>query len=282
MNLQVRPGLSKLAFLPIVTTLMLITCSPPSYAGTPSFLCSKAKTWVEKTICGSDRLSGLDLELATVYARLLRVTSGDTEKNLTSGQRKWWSARGECSKQQDPVACLEDRYTARIAALKEHPNYTEARPGPVELAPENISVAGQGWAKSLSRYLKAIRACMRKAPGDVKVVTAGWDDDEHDQAAGVRMRGPANENWVCVAKRNGTEVISLREANNLETLPEEGPLFYPDPSTPPKGACGKPVQILDENDAPTGWLGPACNPKPAQNVTPQSGDPQGDPESAVR
>jgi len=220
--------------------------------------------------------------LATVYARLLRVTSGDTEKNLTSGQRKWWAARGECSKQQDPIACLEDRYTARIAALKEHPDYTEARPGPVELAPENISSAGQGWAKSLSRHLKAIRVCMRKAPGEVKVVTAGWDDDEHEQAVGVRMRGPANENWVCVAKRNGAEVISFREANNLETLPEEGPLFYPDPSTPPKGACGKPVQILDENDAPTGWLGPTCNPKPAQNAKPQSVKPQGDPENAVR
>ena len=95
----------------------------------------------------SDRLSSLDLELATVYARLLRVTSGDTEKNLTSGQRKWWAARGECSKQQDPVACLEDKYTARIAALKEHPDYTEARPGPVELHRKTF-VAGQGWAKS--------------------------------------------------------------------------------------------------------------------------------------
>ena len=23
-------------------------------------------------------------------------------------------------------------------------------------------------------------------------------------------------------------------------------------------ACGKPIQILDENDAPSGWLGPGC------------------------
>jgi len=257
--------------------LMLIACDASAQAATPSFLCSKAKTWVEKTICASERLSNLDLELATAYARLLRVTSGDAEKALTSGQRKWWAARGECSKQVDPVACLEDRYTGRIAALKEHPDYTEARPGPVELAPENISSARHGWAKSLSRYLKAIRACMRKAPGNVKAVTAGWDDEEHEQAVGVRMRGPANEIWVCVARRNGTEVISLREANNLEMLPEEGPLFYPDPSAPPAAACGKPVQILDENDTPTGWLGPACSPKP-----PPSAKPPSDPESAVR
>lgn len=265
------------ASLQLAVALVLIACWAPSQAATPSFLCSKAKTWVEKTICASDRLSSLDLELATVYARLLRVSSGDKEKTLTAGQRKWWATRGECSKQADPVACLEDRYSSRIAALKEHPDYTELHPGPVELTPENIASAGQGWTKSLSRYLKAIRVCMRKAPGSVKAVTAGWDDQQYDQAVGMRMRGPANENWVCVAQRNGSEVISLREANNLEMLPEEGPLFYPDPTAPPGGACGKPVQILDENDAPTGWLGPVCTPKQGQPAKPPR-----DPESAVR
>ena len=50
-------------------------------SATPSFLCSKGKTWVEKTICGSERLSELYLELATVYARLLRVTAGAAENS---------------------------------------------------------------------------------------------------------------------------------------------------------------------------------------------------------
>jgi uncharacterized protein len=65
-----------------------LALAPASRAATPSFLCSKAKTWVEKTICASEQLSELDLELATVYARLLRVTSGDSERTLSAEQRR--------------------------------------------------------------------------------------------------------------------------------------------------------------------------------------------------
>ncbi len=71
---------------------------------------------------------------------------------------------------------------------------------------------------------------------------------------------------MCVARRNGSEVLSLREANGLEPLPEEGPLFFPDPTAPPAGACGKPVQVLDEFDAPAGWLGPVCHPPAARQA----------------
>jgi hypothetical protein len=58
--------------------------------------------------------------------------------------------------------------------------------------------------------------------------------------------------------RNGSQVLSFRETNIYEPLPPEGPLFYPDPTAPPAGACGKPVQVLDEYEAPVGWLGPQC------------------------
>jgi len=231
-------------------------------AATPSFLCSKARSWLEKTICASERLSDLDLELATVYARLLRVASPASEKALSAEQRRWWAKRDECRRQPEPGQCLDSRYVERIAELKARPDYTELRPGPVELPPEQLSAVGQGWSKSLSRYLKAVRACLRRAPGPVKVISAGWDQTEPENSVGLRMRGPQGENWVCSARRNGLQVLSLREANEFEPLPAEGPLFYPDPSAPPAGACGKPVQVLDEFDAPAGWLGPQC-PAPA-------------------
>ena len=228
------------------------------HAATPSFLCSKARTWVEKTICASERLSDLDLELATVYARLLRVSTGNAEKTLAADQHRWWATRDECRRQAQPGECLETRYVQRIALLKARPDYTELRPGPVELPPERLSAVGEGWSKSLSRYLKAMRACLRRAPAAVKVIGAGWEETGAEPSVGLRMRGPRDEIWVCTATRNGAQVLSFREANLYEPLPAEGPLFYPDPTAPPAGACGTPVQVLDEYDAPVGWIGPQC------------------------
>lgn len=230
-------------------------------AATPSFLCSKARTWVEKTICASEQLSELDLELATVYARLLQVTSDSAERALTAEQRRWWAARTECQKQAEPAQCLEARYAQRIAALRARPDYAERQPGRnLELPPEAISAAGEGWSRSLSQYLRAIRTCLRQAPGPVAWIGSAWDDPEQEQAVAMRMRSGNGETWVCIARRNGSEVLALRGANEYESLPPEGPLFYPDPTAVPASACGKPVQVLDQYEAPVGWIGPACAP----------------------
>jgi hypothetical protein len=246
----------------------LTLASSAAAGATPSFVCSKAKTWVEKTICASDRLSALDLELATVYARLLRVTSGETERALTAEQRRWWAARDECRREAIPPECLEWRYGNRIGALRNRPDYTEARPGPVELPAQAIAAAGEGWSRGLSGYVKAIRACLRKAPAPVSRVGNAWEDPEQEQAIALRMAGPAGDTWVCVARRNGSEVLSMRTVNAYEPLPPEGPLFYPDPTAPPAGACGKPVQVLDEHETAVGWIGPACEPSPGKATEP--------------
>ncbi len=246
--------------------LLWIAASP---AATPSFLCSKAKTWLEKTICASDRLCELDLELATVYARLLRVTTGDTNRKLAGEQNRWWASRNDCSKQADGAACLDALYSRRIDELRARPDFTEMRPTQIELPPERVATAAEGWAKSMSRYQKAVRACLRKTPATAKAVTAAWDDAERDNAIGVRMQGPNNEIWMCVASANGMQIHSLREANSYETLPEPGPIYYPDPSGPPADACGTPIQVLDKNDAPVGWLGPSCASKIAAPADPE-------------
>jgi uncharacterized protein len=245
-------------------------------AATPSFLCSKAKTWTEKTICASERLSELDMELAVAYARLLRTTAGEQQKALTRGQTRWWAARDECRKTKDPAICLEERYTSRIAALKEDPSYTEARAGPVESPPARLATVGEGWAKSLGRYRKPIRECLRRAREPIKAIGAVWARED-GETLGVRMRTSADDQIVCVVQRDGSRVLELRDANAYERLPEEGPIFYPDPNAAPADACGKPVQILDELDAPTGWLGPACAPKATKQA---DQPPQRDPEAA--
>ena len=266
MNLRIRISLLALLWAPCLWT----------QAATPSFVCSKAKTWTEKTICASERLSELDLELAVAYARLLRTTTGEQQKALTRGQTKWWAARDECRKTNDPTTCLEERYTSRIAALKEDPSYTEARPGPVELPPQRLATVGEGWARSLGRYLKPIRECLRRTREPVRAIGAVWARED-GETLGVRMRTASGFQMVCVVRRDASSVLEVRDANAYERLPEEGPIFYPDPSAAPADACGKPVQILDEVDAPSGWLGPSCAPKAA---TPADQTPQRDPEAA--
>src|SRR5687768_16262824 len=90
--------------------LILFLLSSPLFAA--SFDCSKASTPIEKTICGSPRLSALDDELAATYAAA-RKNGGDAVRR---SQRTWLAeTRAEC---EDYDECLEQVYLTRIAALR--------------------------------------------------------------------------------------------------------------------------------------------------------------------
>jgi len=79
----------------------------------PSFNCTKASTWTEKTICSDPQLSNLDGLLMVSYNKaLLDASNGDT---LKAKQREWLkSVRNECK----DVDCLKQAYTLRIDELK--------------------------------------------------------------------------------------------------------------------------------------------------------------------
>ena len=83
----------------------------------PSFNCNKAHTLVEKTICGTQRLSQLDLNLSTVYKKT--VTDN---KNIRTEQLAWIKQRNHCSTEEEIISCLENSYLLRIKQLK---NQTE-------------------------------------------------------------------------------------------------------------------------------------------------------------
>jgi uncharacterized protein len=222
-------------------------------AATPSFLCSKAKTWVEKTICASDRLSELDLELAVDYARILKVLSGDAEKAFTAEQRKWWGDRGSCQKESDPSGCLERRYKARIAELTGRPDYPGDQPRPREEFSEAlIKEAGKGWSQNMSVYMRAIRACAAEAKPAPRAVLAVWTEEEGELVL-MRLRGAAGEELVCIAKKDGKQP-NARTREPAETLPDAGPVLWLGAGAAPKEACGKPVQVIDTDDTPVGWL----------------------------
>jgi len=248
--------LTPVAIAAVVTTGMLLCVG--ARAGTPSFLCSKATTWVEKTICDSAHLSALDLELASVYANLLRTATPSSEPALTASQQRWWSSRDVCRKHASGTDCLDQRYARRIAELQARPDYSAQRPvRTIELPPEQLSAVGEGWSKSLSRYVKAIGACLLKAPAPVRWVGNAWDDTTYTDAVAMKLRGPDRQAWLCTARRNGVDVLAWHDIADQEDAFTDGPLYYPG-SASPADACGQPLKVLDESDVHIGWLGPTC------------------------
>jgi uncharacterized protein len=252
---QARSSNPRLYLLARCCAALLLFCGGAqcAQAGPPSFLCSKAKTWLEKTVCKSDRLSALDLEAAVAYARVLKVVSGSAARAFTGEQNKWWAARNLCQKDKDPDDCLAGRYEARIAELKGRPDYPGDEPHVREEFSEAlIKEAGKGWAQNMSAYMRAIRACVGKAAPRPRAVLAVWTEEE-GELVGMRLRGGAGEDYMCIAKKDGTQA-NVRKREPVETVPEAGPILWLGAAAAPKEACGKPLQVLDTDDTPIGWL----------------------------
>lgn len=223
-------------------------------AATPSFLCSKASTWVEKTICSSDRLSELDLDLAAVYARLLRGTDVNAKRSVESEQRKWWSERSQCQGNADPIACVEQSYTGRIAHLKARPDYPGDLPalGPTIIQESPIKEAGQGWARNLSEYVKAIKLCTASWRTPVRTVLSAWKEERGETIA-MWLKSDDGQNLLCHAAKNGSKLKSLRPQEAGEDLPTAGPILYIG-IYEPKDQCKKSTRVLDSTGSEFGWL----------------------------
>jgi len=221
-------------------------------AATPSFVCGKAKTWLEKTICGSERLSSLDLQLAVVYARLLKVTKDEDRRALEATQREWSASRQACKPDLDPVACLEERYTHRIAALESRPDYPGDAPlKDVQLPPQSVAVAGRGWTRDLSKLQRPIRACREEMPAPLAKVLAAWPTGD-EESYGMRVVDLNGQEWVCIAHQHGHKVFRFDKRDPAEALPDAGPVFHIGPKAPP--ACRGAVQVLDVNGKTAGWV----------------------------
>ena len=240
----------------IVVVLGMALCGSVT-AAAPSFLCSKAKSWTEKTICASDRLSALDLDLALVRSRMLDVLSGDAAKKFAAEYNTWWINLAECRTELDPDTCLAALYQTRIVEVRSRPDYPgDERKRHEEFSESMIKESGKGWSQNMSAYMKAIRACVAKPSPKPRAVLTVWTEEEGEIVM-MRLRGGAGEDLVCYAKKNGTEA-SVRKREAVETLPEAGPILWLGSGPPPKEACGKPVQVLDTDDTPVGWVADAA------------------------
>lgn len=83
---------------------------PPAHS--VSFDCAKATTSVEKSICGDDKLSQMDSDLAVAYKQALERS--DDKQKLVHEQRQWiQDVRNACA----DAICLTQAYTARLKQL---------------------------------------------------------------------------------------------------------------------------------------------------------------------
>jgi uncharacterized protein len=236
----------------LTAALALMLACTLAGAATPSFLCSKARTWLEKTICGSERLSALDLQLAVAYARLLKVTRGEERRALEAAQRDWSASRQACRQDLDPVACLEERYVKRIDALETRPDYPGDAPArDVELPPRSIALAGRGWTRDLSKLQRAMRACREEMPAPLAKVLAAWPAGD-EESYGMRVVDQNGQEWTCIAHMHGHKVFRFEKRDPGEALPDAGPVYHIGPKAP--SGCRGAVQVLDVNGKPAGWI----------------------------
>jgi uncharacterized protein len=89
----------------------------PAAAAQPSFDCDKAKSEVERLICGDDVLADLDLRLAKDFAQALARASADQVPGLRTSQRAWRTQMLKCAQTPDPRGCTLEAYTRRIDQL---------------------------------------------------------------------------------------------------------------------------------------------------------------------
>ena len=96
---------------PVLIIAAITVCGP---AHSASFDCAKAKTSVEKAICGDAKLSQLDSDLDRYYGVAIDALK-DGAPCLKSDERNWVkTVRDQCGAKAD---CLTNSYLGRLAAL---------------------------------------------------------------------------------------------------------------------------------------------------------------------
>jgi uncharacterized protein len=100
----------KLKYLAILFAIIF------NQAQATSFDCTKAKTSVEKAICGNFELSNLDEELARKYK--VAIQEHPLPDYIRSRQRDWLSLNAYCDRSKF-LTCLIDNYKERIKQLSD-------------------------------------------------------------------------------------------------------------------------------------------------------------------
>lgn len=85
----------------------------------PSFDCSTARSWSERTVCNNPNAAALDLEVSRLYRNAKAHTNDAGRAALKNAQLAWLRERENCKQYTDKNVCLLNAYTDRIAELRD-------------------------------------------------------------------------------------------------------------------------------------------------------------------
>jgi uncharacterized protein len=183
----------------LAATVGTLAIAPALHAaGRPSFDCSRASSWAERTICNDDTLCASDREMSAAFATR-RAALGDVgRQDLLTEQRRWLGRRGECRTAAMPVPCLEQLYRERIAALGGQRDPAPPPPD-VDPPPPARTAAAGAWAECrtdgdtadglcLDRLLAAATGAFGDAESAMLKRLAGADGAAPNPAAAEAFR----------------------------------------------------------------------------------------------
>ena len=112
--------------LVLASLSVLVLSTGTRDASAAGFDCKRAKSLVEKQICGVPELSRLDGEVAVLYTRTLAALAKDGATSLRAEQRGWLREREECEDMihgdpvimADALACIRRLMNARKERLQ--------------------------------------------------------------------------------------------------------------------------------------------------------------------
>lgn len=164
--------MKSLLFKAVLTAALVLAAASPASARGPSFDCTRAGSWTERTICADPELSALDEEMANAFAAARAATSGAERENLLPYHRNWLSRRAECwnASGTGQEACLKQRYLERIRELRD---IAAGRSDPTVPVPAPMAVPAATGAPSAPAASRAeeppvLRECRAATAGPVE------------------------------------------------------------------------------------------------------------------
>jgi uncharacterized protein len=178
-------------------------------AASPSFDCSKAGNWAEKTICQNDELAALDAWFSPLYGQVARRLAGKDLDDLKARRKAWLKGRDDCEAEADGAACLKTHYRAFMLRLELRFADLVEGTAAAQFANSPLGECAGGPLDCVERLIDAEEA--KLADAEAKADDAAAERDQADQNARAAER-LAESNVAWRAHRNAE--CKRREVNN--------------------------------------------------------------------
>jgi uncharacterized protein YecT (DUF1311 family) len=185
------------------------------HAASPSFDCSKAGTWAEKTICQNNELAALDAWFTPLYGQVAQRLAGKDLDDLKARRKAWLKGRDDCEAEADGTECLKTHYQWFTFQLELKFAELVESTGAAQFARSPLADCVVGPPDCVERLIEAEEA--KLADAEAKAGDAATQRDRADQNVHAADRlAEANVAWR--AYRNAE--CKRREAGSSPNAPE--------------------------------------------------------------